>query len=373
MNCFRMPQPEFGSRLTDLVLDLERLRCKLRPEKIPPMIFSQLKGISRRVEGICSARIEGNTTSLADMIEIRPEDESPESEAVREVENIVRALIQIDDLANGLSIDEEFLSNVHRMVVDGLPPPKREGDITPGEYRRRKVSIVGSNHAPPDFRELRRLMRELIAFINEADPPKYDFIKIAMAHHRFVWAHPFSNGNGRVARLLTYALIRRKGFGTEAILAPSRVFSAARAGYYRYLSEADSMRDEDTLAWCEYFLAGLKTEIETADRLGDYAFLKKEILKPAINYAYERGFLTRMETRILRRAAGKGVLQAADLKDIFAGKLPQEVSRQIARIKSRGLLASENKGARTYVIRFQDNFLLQSVIEAVTSSPQSEV
>ena len=47
-------------------------------------------------------------------------------------------------------------------------------------------------------------MEELVAFINRRDPPKYDLMKVAIAHHRFGWIHPFSNGNGRVVRLLTY-------------------------------------------------------------------------------------------------------------------------------------------------------------------------
>ena len=55
-------------------------------------------------------------------------------------------------------------------------------------------------------------MQELVAFINENHPPKYDLIKVALAHHRFGWIHPFGNGNGRVVRLLTYALLIKYGF-----------------------------------------------------------------------------------------------------------------------------------------------------------------
>ena len=51
------------------------------------------------------------------------------------------------------------------------------------------------------------MMQELIDFVNKEDTPKYDLLKIAIAHHRFVWIHPFENGNGRVVRLFTYALL----------------------------------------------------------------------------------------------------------------------------------------------------------------------
>lgn len=58
-------------------------------------------------------------------------------------------------------------------------------------------------------------MQELTAFINAADPPKYDLIKVALAHHRFGWIHPFGNGNGRVVRLLTYSLLINYGFNVQ--------------------------------------------------------------------------------------------------------------------------------------------------------------
>ena len=45
----------------------------------------------------------------------------------------------------------------------------------------------------------------------------FDLIKVAIAHHRFVWIHPFGNGNGRVVRLLTYALLIKYGFGANKL------------------------------------------------------------------------------------------------------------------------------------------------------------
>jgi len=55
-------------------------------------------------------------------------------------------------------------------------------------------------------------MEELFTFINNDDDKKYDLIKTALAHHRFVWIHPFDNGNGRTVRLFTYVLLVKLGF-----------------------------------------------------------------------------------------------------------------------------------------------------------------
>jgi len=65
---------------------------------------------------------------------------------------------------------------------------------------RPTVAIAGASHLPPDALRVPDYMEELVAFINHDDPPKYDLLKAALAHHRFAWIHPFSNGNGRVVR-----------------------------------------------------------------------------------------------------------------------------------------------------------------------------
>lgn len=63
----------------------------------------------------------------------------------------------------------------------------REGDRTPGAYRSGPVRIAQSLHLPPEAVQVPSYMEELVAFINHADAPKYDLMKVALAHHRFAW------------------------------------------------------------------------------------------------------------------------------------------------------------------------------------------
>src|SRR5690606_33768951 len=129
-----------------------------------------------------------------------------------------------------------LIRELHAMAVEGLT---REGDRTPGAYRTGSVAIAKSAHLPPDALHVPAYMEELIAFINRGDPPKYDLMKVALAHHRFAWVHPFSNGNGRVVRLLTYALLIKYGFRVSGdvgrLLNPAAVFCADRDRYYSML------------------------------------------------------------------------------------------------------------------------------------------
>lgn len=144
--------------------------------------------------------------------------------------------------APGTPLTEHFIRELHALTVVDL---QREGDRTPGTYRPHPILIAQSAHRPPDAVSVPQYMGELVDFVNRADPPKYDLMKVALAHHRFGWIHPFGNGNGRVVRLLTYALLIKYGFnvGTaNRLLNPTAVFCNDRERYYAMLSGADTGR-----------------------------------------------------------------------------------------------------------------------------------
>ena len=249
---------------------------------------------------------------------------------------------------------------------DGLLPDK-EGDLAPGEYRKHNVKIARSSHLPPVWIKVDDYMKELIDFINRADSPKYDLLKVAIAHHRFVWIHPFGNGNGRTVRLFTYAMLIRLGFNVSKgrILNPTAVFCSNRNEYYRKLSEADKGTDKGVLDWCVYVLEGLKEEIEKIDKLLDYDYLRKAILMPAITHSLEQKYITVTEANILKRAIDKPVIQASDIKEFFAGKYNAIISRQIKKLIDKKMLVPEKTGARKYLIRFDNNYLLRGIIHSL--------
>jgi len=364
----RLVKPEFESELTDLIIELDYLRKKELGGSTHPHVFFQLKHIFHTLESIGSARIEGNNTTIAEYIETKLEDKPSESQGIKEIQNIERAMAFIEENVEEYSIDRIFVSEMHKMIVeDLLAPPDGEGDKTPGLYRESNVKIAKSEHVPPDWTRVEEYMSELFEFINKNDGAKYDLLKTAIAHHRFVWIHPFSNGNGRTVRLFTYAMLVKLGFNVNVgrILNPTAVFCGNRDDYYRYLSDADGGSNSGILDWCKYVLMGLKEEIEKIDNLLDYNYLRKEILLPTINYSLERKVITETESKVLKRVIDKQVIQAGDIKDIFKGKVSAEISRQIRRLVEKKMLIPEEEGKRKYVIRFDNSYLLRGIIRAL--------
>lgn len=358
-------QPDFESSLTDLIIDLDYLRKKSLQGTTHEELFFQLKTLFHLLESLESARIEGNNTTLAEYIETKIESNKSISTEIKEIENIERAMEFVEYAAKDSVINRAFISEMHKIIVQDLPlPPYGEGDPNPGEYRTNNILIQKSNHIPPESMSVAGYMDNLIDFINKKDNPKYDLLKIAIAHHRFVWIHPFRNGNGRTVRMLTYAMLVKAGFNVSAerILNPTAVFCSNRDDYYKYLDLADCGERKNILIWCEYVLKGLKEEIEKIDRLLDYTYLKNEILIPSLHDALEKKYVTDKEFSILKKAVEIQVLKAGELKDIFPGKSQPEISRQIRRLIEKKMLISEKNSTRKYLISFNNSYLLRSVM-----------
>ena len=210
-------------------------------------------------------------------------------------------------------------------------------------------------------------MEELFRWIEKPGESKYDLLKTALAHHRFVWIHPFTNGNGRTVRLFTYAMLVKQGFQVDIgrIINPTAVFCADRNAYYDNLAKADKGTDDGILLWCEYVLSGLRLEIEKVDHLLDYEYLKTAILLPAIYISEERQLITGTEAKILRKVAEKQVAMAGDFKSVLTVKYQSDISRIIARLKEKKMLSPLQEGKRKYLLRFDNNYLLRGVIQAL--------
>ena len=364
----RIPDIGFDMPITDLVLELEQLRYKVLEGTTHPLVFMQIKGIFHMLESIGSSRIEGNNTTIMDYVEstkINDEDGVPFNEQILEILNIEKATSFIERVIDDTPITLHFIRELHDLVVDSLSTTK-EGCNIRGEFRKSNVKISGSSHVPPDYLQVEPLMQELIDFINEPTKPKFDLIKICIAHHRFVWIHPFENGNGRVVRLFTYALLLKNVFKSkQRIINPTAVFCSDRSKYYSFLSLADTYTDDGLIAWSEYVLNGLKVEIEKIDHIVDYQYLKDNILIPSLADALSKKYITDIEFSILKLAVNKQEIQASDIKGLYSDKNSYEISRMIRALINKKMLMPISERARKYVISFGSNYLLRSVLKSL--------
>ena len=357
--------PSFDSPLTKVVFELERLRYSAVQGSTPPWLFFDLKDIMHILESVASARIEGNRTTLVSAVNDVVEDKkTTNNESIQELRNIREGLAFIEsNVKPDGKITLGMIRELHKLTVKGL---KDDGSKTPGKFRTEEVEIGKSAHIPPNHTELQALMQELVDYINEESGRQYDIIKIGIAHHRFAAIHPFDNGNGRTARLLTYAMLMQTRFidDTIRLLNPSSIFCMDRYEYYRLLGIADKGGEKNIEKWCTYVAEGILDEVTRVSKLLDKKFAVPAILTPVLKKAHADKNINSNEYEILKIAMEKDIIQAKDVKHLFGttASAAVQTSRVLASMRERHLLMPLPKSSNKYVMRFSNNYLLGGVL-----------
>lgn len=358
------PTPKFDSDLTKTILELEHLKNRSLKNTTSESIFLQLKNLLHAVEAVTSARIEGNHTTIASYIEKRDDDSHKNDEQIIEISNLIDGLDFIDKYVMEEPISADFIKELHRIVVGDLT---HEGDKRASAWRDEPRYIANAEHQPPEPYDVPDLMRELIDYINNDNSEQYDLLKIAITNHRFVWIHPFGNGNGRTDRLLTYALLCKKGYiapNRMRLFNPTAVFAGDRNKYYDMLALADDYKDEHILEWCEYFLSGVRDEIKKSESLADADFVNKKILLPSVDRMEKAGIISRLESNILGRAIRLNTIKAGDIKDLWDRDVTSvAIAQQIKKLRDRNLIKPTKEGGREYEISFDNSELTRVTLE----------
>jgi Fic family protein len=211
-----------------------------------------------RREAVLSTQIEGTQASLVDLLEYEAAVTEEELRVdVAEISNYVQALrlglLRVRELPLSLRLIREIHAALMAGVRGGEPGK------TQGEFRRSQNWIGGpspqsARYVPPPVPEMKTALHEFEKFLHdESDIPF--LIKIGLAHAQFETIHPFTDGNGRVGRLLVTFLLAHGGVLCEPVLYLSIFFKRHRQDYYDRLQ---AIRDRgDWEGWLSFFLEGV--------------------------------------------------------------------------------------------------------------------
>jgi Fic family protein len=114
--------------------------------------------------------------------------------------------------------------------------------IVPGELRQREVSV--GRHVGPAASSIASFIERWAAVYGGVRRGEAALVAMAAAHHRLGWIHPFVDGNGRVMRLHSHALLNALGY-TGGLWSPLRGFARTVDRYYALLASADEPRRGD--------------------------------------------------------------------------------------------------------------------------------
>lgn len=361
-----IPSIDFLDPINTKIIELQDLRTKVIPYSTPTVAFVQLHSLFQIIESLASARIEGNHTTIADYVQDKIEGKNT-SQPHKEISNIEACVKLIDHEFNvnqEFKVSEFFIKQLHGVLTKDL---LLEGSKEPGAYRNHNVSITQSKHTPSDFIKVPELMKSLFEFINRDDPLQADLLKVAIAHHYFVWVHPFDNGNGRMARLLTYIMLKQYGFFKVLFINPAAIFCENRNLYIEYLEKADTGTDENIKEWCDYVLSGLLKEHKKIRKLLDKNFLDTKIILPAIQYSVNNKLISEEENFVLRCSVSKDdyIIMLKDLKEILKDKSDSQLTYLIHKMLDNHLLRKESD--RKYTINLNAYNLIRGMFESLVN------
>ncbi|MHC5306120.1 Fic family protein [Bartonella sp. LJL80] len=239
----------------------------------------------RNQEAVVSSRMEGTVSTLDEVLRYEADQEDsvkisePHRNETIEVFSYGRALSSIQkEIEQGAALSSFSIRNAHRVLLR----LGRGAHLKPGEYKaeqnyladrsKRKILFVPIS---PDH--LQSGMDSLFSFIQNDD--QQILLKTAIAHLEFEALHPFSDGNGRIGRMLITLMLWKYGVISAPHFYISRYFEDRRDEYIDRMREVSKSNAWDQ--WCIFFLEALETQanenLSTAERIRDlYEHLKKE-------------------------------------------------------------------------------------------------
>ncbi len=283
------------NEILNYITEIEQNRYKVSSVKLSPIVMNKLRKNSKKKSSYASNKIEGNPLSEKQAEEVIESDErkhylKPE----QEVRNYFLALNYLEEkLNNKEKLSKKLILDVQKLVEKGAPKEKigLRGPMPPGVLFAVYDSKTGNpDYIPPEYSDVPGLLDELIEYVNTTDD--HPLIVAAVVHYQLVTIHPFEDGNGRTARLLSGYIMDLNGYGFNGVGSLEEYFAYDVDEYYDsiqmglpalYYSGRENPPHPEI--WINYFLrmvklysrkvCDLQLSSEEEDIVGSLSFLKK--------------------------------------------------------------------------------------------------
>lgn len=246
-----------GSRhrpgLTDLALELAQSSAGFR-RSLPENITASLADLVRAMNCYYSNLIEGHDTHPVAIERALKGDYSRDAKK-RDLQLEATAHISVQKWIDaggvkGRAVTSDAVREIHRRFCGELPddllwveePTTKERiKVIPGEFRHRDVAV--GNHLPVSAPAVPRFLARFEQVYGRLGKTE-TIIAAAGAHHRLAWIHPFLDGNGRVARLMSHAMLLET-LDTGAVWSIARGLARNVEKYKQHLADCDQTKRND--------------------------------------------------------------------------------------------------------------------------------
>ena len=349
----------FRGPLTDLAIDLVQKSARFRGS-LPSSLLTSLADLVRSMNCYYSNLIEGHNTHPIDIERALKNDYSKEPHK-RNLQLEAKAHITVQKwidgggLRNARAVSEDGICEIHRRFCAELPeellwmedPDTKERiKIVPGELRRGDVKV--GHHVPISPGAVPRFLdrfEQVYGHLGKTDA----ILGTAPGHHRLLWIHPFWDGNGRVARLMSHAVLLET-LDTGAVWSVARGLARKVSEYKRHLAACDSPRrndldgrgslsEEALAAFAKFFLEVCIDQVEFMEGLMQPDALRARILL----WAEEQTKLSKLppsSSRVLEAVLYRGNLARSAVPSV-AGASTRTATRVVSALTEAGVLTSD--------------------------------
>ncbi len=264
------PKYTITVNMAKCLLRIESAKEKVNYLPMSPGVLASLRETARLYTTHYSTMIEGNRLE-PDQIEqiLKLDGHFPGREREEnEIKGYYAALQQIEQWAiREVPITENLIQTIHALVIGAgktkvKPTPYREGQNVIRDNRTKTIVYM-----PPEAKDVPELMKDMVEWIakNKQLPSP---IAAAIAHYQFATIHPYYDGNGRTARLLTTLILHLGGYDLKGLYSLEEYYAVDLTAYYDAISIGPSHNyylgraDSDITKWVEYFINGMAVSFE---------------------------------------------------------------------------------------------------------------
>jgi Fic family protein len=353
--------PDGDAGLDDLTFDLNRKAAGLSAS-LNPEVQQELGRLVRSMNCYYSNFLEGHQTHPRD-IERALNNEYAKDSKQRDLQLEARAHIEVQEIIDAGRDPQDappgssaYVRWLHLEFCSRLPPEMlisrsertgREVKVIPGEYRTDLVDVGA--HVPPDPEDVPIFMKRFdeVYRPDRLSKPR-QLMSVATSHHRLAWIHPFADGNGRVARLMSHSMLKRLLVG-NSLWSVSRGLARNADRYKELLAAADRTKRnaldgrgalslEELTRFSKFFLTVCIDQIDFMSQL----LQPTEILRRIGIYVTDEVVARRLPKgsfEMLRETYMRGSIARGEAKQI-TGYEERRARETIATLLDRGLLVS---------------------------------
>lgn len=261
------PRYEITPRISKALMAIEGCRAAIEGLPITTDVLISLRESARLASTHYSTFIEGNrlTQEQVGKVVVEKAHFSGKQHDESEVRNYYAALTEVETIAQLTTVvSEKHIQLIHSLVETGR---KKVSSYRDGQNVIREGGSGKIVYMPPEANDVPALMKDLIDWIKisieEGEIPIP--IIAALTHYQFVTIHPYFDGNGRTARLLTTLVLHMNGYALKGIYALEEYYAVNLSGYYNALTVGDTHNyyfgraEADVTEFVNYFCVGMAT------------------------------------------------------------------------------------------------------------------